>query len=271
MALEIKLTAGEVAQKAASIPFTDTTGAFESESNPGGYGGDNILESPDTTEIAYLQWRYWGSEEFGDPFALTVPQITALVGSGLTLTPTDVGLSETETDVFADGVHQVKYYPGVIALGTDDNPIQATFTNASTTVTLALGQDIEAYIEAGITHVIVGGVLYELNLSGTNNDTTLTLADAFEGATAAHDLVLLASGDEKVLVLEGGEACIVSAIGKLADRTDSCRTQEMEINKLLRWKFAANVQFDCEDYEGAHNLALAIKKSCDSGKCICNL
>lgn len=76
-------------------------------------------------------------------------------------------------------------------------------------------------------------------------------------------------GDLKVLVNKAAEKCITSSIGKLAERDCDCRETETLLNKLIRFRFAADVQHDCLDYDGAHNLVVAIGKYCDDCDCNC--
>jgi hypothetical protein len=89
-----------------------------------------------------------------------------------------------------------------------------------------------------------------------------------EGYTTVDSKAL--EGDLKVLVDQGAEKCIASQIGKLAAQDCDCTDCEEELNKLLRWRFAAPVQFDCKDYDGAHNLVVAINQICGTKDCGCH-
>jgi hypothetical protein len=72
-----------------------------------------------------------------------------------------------------------------------------------------------------------------------------------------------------ILVNKAAEACIVAAIGQLSDHQTDCPILEKHLEKLIRWRFAADVKRDLTDYDGAHNLIVAVGKYCGSTDCNC--
>lgn len=271
--LIIKLTLDSIGTKAATITLKDETGAYNVSTNPGGYGSTNELLSPATTTKAYILWRYWTDEAYSTAFSLTGQNITDIQSTGLSLTPVALGLSTDSTDVFADGIHQVKYLPAQLL----PNSATGTFTPGSKIVPLTNGLNIANLLNAGALTwigVVDGSVtkFYEVDASGTNNNTQITMKTAFSGAAPVVGAgIAAAEGDLKVLIATAAEACIVSSTGKLADIPGDCTAVEVILNKLIRWKFAAGILKDCQDYDGAHNMVVSINKYCASGKCICTV
>lgn len=134
------------------------------------------------------------------------------------------------------------------------------WTSTTTYTTVLTAPQITSILSAGglqLTPVQVG-------LSGTAGSVF---------ADGVHQLTIVATGypdgDLKVLFNQAAEQCIVSSVGKLAEKDCDCIDAERVLNKLIRYRFAADVQFDLKDYDGAHNLVIAIGKYCGSEDCNC--
>lgn len=115
--------------------------------------------------------------------------------------------------------------------------------------------------------VAAGGLVISPKFLGLSTSDTAVFADGEHHFQLVVDATTL---DIKVLVNKAAEACIVSAIGKLAERDQDCPPAEYQLNKLIRWRFAADVKHDLKDYDGAHNLIVAINKLCCGLDCNCN-
>lgn len=266
---KIELITNGISKTATSVTLQDTTGAYNVSTNPGGYGTPNPA-SPASTTKAYILWRYWTDTSYGTPFTLSAGNITSLQGAGLAITPLMQGLSTDSDAVFSDGIHQIKYIPAQALAGT------GTFTASSKIVVLSGSSGVAALQALGgivwVLVVIAGTTYaYELDTTGTNDNTQLTLKTAVTVSSGAGATVIVGGEDDiKILINKAAEACIVSSTGALADIPGSCLEVEATLNKMIRWQFAANIQYECEDYDGAHNLVVSINKYCTSGKCICN-
>jgi hypothetical protein len=267
MSLAIKIGSSSVAKKATSITLKDTTGVFDLSSNPGGYGIDNSFASP---TFAYLFWRFWtdDADAFTEAFIASANTTELVFGSGYSITPTIVG-SETMTDKFTDGVYQGNYVP------LNSTTVQGTFVVGSKIVTLSStdfdpaskGSTLAAYV-IGITGDANSTRLFEVDWTGTNDDTQITLVEEFDGVAGSYDLWFGPLQDFKVLVNKGAEECIVNTIGKISQTDCVCTKERDLVNKFIQWRFAADVQFDCEDYDGAQNLLTQINRYCAAGACL---
>lgn len=100
-----------------------------------------------------------------------------------------------------------------------------------------------------------------------STESTAVFADGEHHFQLDVDGVIL---DLKVLINKAAEACIVSATGKLSERDQDCPEAERILNKLIRWRFAADIKHDLADYDGAHNLIVAVNKLCCGMDCDCN-
>lgn len=122
-------------------------------------------------------------------------------------------------------------------------------------------EQMTAIVSAGglvVTPLLIG-------IAGATTDSKFT--DGEHHFQLDVDGVIL---DLKVLINKAAEACIVSAIGKLSERDSDCVQAEYMINKLIRWRFASDVKHDLKDYDGAHNLIVAVGKICCGLDCDCN-
>lgn len=240
------------------LTIKDSTGAYNVSTNPGGYGSPNPYNTPTQ---GFLLARYWTETSYLSTY-LDPSEMTSLLGSGLSFG------SATSANAFADGVHQLKYLP------LKDTGATAVFTNGSKTVTVT-GFDITTLGEAGAKYAAAfdgadpEGEPTLIDWTGTNNSTTITLKSVFLGATGTYALQVAVEGDLKVKINKAAEACIVGGIGKLAEVNCECIDNEKTLNKLIRWRFAADVKFDLLDYEGAHNMIVAINKICAASDCSC--
>jgi hypothetical protein len=257
MSLSIKL-AGTVNDKTASeILFKDTTGAYASPSNTGGYGVANDFITP---TYGFLRWKYWTDTAWVNTF---LDSLTDILGSdGLTRTPTEAGLTG---DVFSDGIHQVEYVP------LNSAAVSAVFTNGSKTVTFS-GWDptaIASELVAFIAGVSGGANTTDILEVDTFTSTTITLKEAFTGTTQTVALYFGPVKDIKILVNKAAEACIAKTLASGTTVDCGCATNSDNVTKMIQWRFTADVLFDCEDYVGAHNTLVQINRVCNPLTCLC--
>jgi hypothetical protein len=112
----------------------------------------------------------------------------------------------------------------------------------------------------------VGGLALTPDLVGL----TATIGASFADGIHVVQVVVDAGTQElKILVNKSAEACIVSAIGKLSEKNCDCSDCEAALQKLIRWRFAADIKRDLADYDAAHNLVVSIGKYCvDCDSCL---
>ena len=245
-----KITSIAVSKTADTITLQDTTGT--------GY------QSPYAPPfvLGYLRWKYWEDTAMGEWVELTPEQMTALnTTDGQAFTPDDVGLVTEEGAVFADGVHHMKYLP-VYSIGSC-NVLQDSDTITHLGPLSGDPTDIKWIGYPGVDPV-------EVKSAVSGSTTTITLKELWPYPTDT-DVVLYVGteADLKILVSVAAEKCIVGAIGKISSQPCDCHEAAQQVDQLIRWKFAADVHFDCKNYQGAHDLIKAINGFCQPSDCNC--
>ena len=258
MALILKFSATVADKLANTLTLKDTTGDYDVSLNPGGYGVANNFINQD---IVFIKYKTWTDTAWLQTY-LTGPQSTDLHASdGLTVVPSELGSSG---DTFPDGVDQLQMIP-LNTAGVD-----GTFTLGSKIVTLnpttfdpsTYGSTLVAYI-AGVDGTIHTKV-YEIDQTGTNDTTQLTLKEAFDEATTTLPLWFGPIKDIKILVNKAAEACIASTLGGSSPLDCNCSNNSAQVNKMIQWRFTADVLFNCDDFVGAHNTLVQLNRICNS-------
>lgn len=255
------LTKLEIAKDATSITLQDTTGAYDVDANPGGYGTPNA-EAPD---LVGMIWRYWpDTAPYANKVITDGTPIAALLGDGHPFTYEDLGLPAGS---FPSGVHHIKYYP----LETSDMIVSLTEDSAEVTVTAgtqpsALDDSYKAVVILDSSDVVKSKVML-IDWTKTHTTTTLYLQDAWEDDDATgYKLMLATEADLKVLFTELAVECLAAEIGKLSTRKN-CDTAVIDrLTELTMEKFASEIRFDCKDYTGAHNLIANVELLCTDCK-----
>lgn len=239
------------------ITVKDTTGAYNVDDNPGGYGTPNQATPP---SMVGFRWRYWPDDvDYANFISSDSTFITALLAAGKPFTTTDLGLPE---GLFSSGVHNIKYYPLASSAGT------ITLTNGSKTATYTSGTT------SALTSTVKGAVFLQssvaktavllIDQSRTMTSTVFYLTDVFLGTTGSYNIYIAAEADLKVFLKEPAENCLVSKIGTIAEKQSGCEKSFIDDTLLMtQWAFAAKRKFDCLDYQGAHNMLVGIEKKCN--------
>lgn len=266
MSLSVSIASSAVSKKATSITLKDTTGSYSSPENTGGYGVENDFLAP---SISMLFWRYWSDEDYTQYFLGEAKETALLSNSGVDIAPSQVGSTDTS---FKDGVHQVKYVP------LNDAEVTATLTNGSKLVALSPADfDAVAFGSTLVAYIVVAtdgdpstplSAALEIDWTETQSTTQLVLKEAYDGDTVSGELWFGPIIDFKVLVNKGADACIASTVGKIAQTQCVCQKERQLINQFIQWRFAADVQFECDDFDGAQNLLTQINRYCTSAQCL---
>jgi hypothetical protein len=129
--------------------------------------------------------------------------------------------------------------------------------------------EIETILSGGqLTSILSStGLVITPDLVGLTDATGAAFADGVHHVIS--ESIGFDDGDIKVLVNKAAEKFLTEQIGTLAEKDCECREKVVLLNKLLRFRFAADVQHDCSDYDGSHNLVVAIGKSSDDCDCNC--
>jgi len=265
MSLTLKFVASVVDKDAEQLLLQDTTGAYHVTTNPTGYGVENSFITPSYTFLKYKTW----TDDAWATVLLSSAQLANLLAGTLEVTPTEVGSSG---DSFPDGVDQLQMIP------MNDSGVNGTFTEGSKIVTLSTTSwDPDDYV--GLFDYIAGingsdedetGVL-EVDTDETNNTTQLTLKEAYDGPTVTTNLFYGPLKDLKVLVNKAAEACIAQTLAANSPLNCNCVNDIPKINKMIQWRFVADVLFNCDDFVGAHNTLVQLNKVCTQNLSTCNV
>lgn len=262
MSLTLKSTITVADKDASALIIKDTTGTYNVSTNPGGYGVSNSFITPTQMFLKYKTW----TDTAWVQVLLTGDQLTDILSSdGLEATPVDLG---STGDVFPDGIDQVELFP------LNDTAINGTFTNGSKIVNLSTTSwDPSTY--AGLVLYVAGidGATYtkilEIDATGTNNTAQLTLKEAYDGTTQTLSLWFGPYKDVKVLVNKAAEKCIATTLGSMSPIDCSCSNDASKVNKMIQWRFTADVLFNCDDFTGAHNTLVQLNRLCSTNSATC--
>lgn len=248
-----------VSKGADVLTLKDITGAY-SGSNTGGYGSPNAEEPT----VVAMTLRYWpDTSHYGELITEDSAVIDDLLGSGRELTPQSFGVTSSQTK-FLSGVHQLKYYPMEL------QSTVVTLTKNSKLVTVTAGTAPNTW-NAGYIGIIfsLSGIVYKkvflIDRTKSITSSTFYLTEAWPGDTEeGYNLYIAPEGDLKVFVYQAANACLVSRIGTKLGQSCNCDTQEVDkLMHMVMQMFASQVDFNCKDYQGAHNKVVAVDLLCN--------
>lgn len=249
-----------------TITLKDATGAYSAGTNPGGYGVPN----PAAPAVVALTARYWPDTlPYGNLVTDDAGIVANLLGSGQAFTTLSFG--QLTASQFAAGVHHFKYYP----LETINTVVN--LTNNSLLVTVASGTTPNTWNSGYLGIVFIDpddssySKVYRIDRAEAITTSQFYLEEAFEGLTKNGYTVMIApEADLKVLVDVPAKECLVGRIGKMAE---ACSCNNDEINRLIYMTlqlFASQVNFNCKDYQGAHNKIVGVYLECTDCKTKCS-
>lgn len=255
------LTSLSNARDAVSTLLKDATGAYNVSTNPGGYGAPNITSPPDVIGFTFRKWSGtapYGNVAYNDDDGI----ISALVGTGGYQIEAEAVAALNS--VFSSGVHQIKYY-----VGNSTDSGTATMTLGSKLVTVA-GADPTAFDTAYKAVILLDGsgvpqsnvLLLDRTVSWTS--TTFYLTEAWSAATIAGlHIRLCTEADLKILFVELANQCTADAIGSYSRRRRDCDPETVnQLMEMVAWIKAAQVKFECLDYDGANDLLEMLDATC---------
>ncbi len=254
-----------VSKDAETITLKDATGTYDGSTNLGGYGTPNA----DPPTVIGIRARYWpDSEIYASLVTEDTDFLTALLGDGVGLTKTDLGMAAGE---FSPGVHQFKYYP------LEEQDLLVDLVLNSTLVTVASGADVPDGWDTSYLGIVFQdpddnsfSKIYLIDRTKTVSSSSLYLTEKFVGTTKDDYIVHIApEADLKVLVSQNANACLVSRIGKMAADC-TCNKDEIDLLMHLTMQmFASQVDFNCIDYQNAHNKVVGVYLECNNCKTTC--
>lgn len=262
------LSKTSISKDGITLSLRDATGTYDATTNPGGYGAPNAEEPA----LVALSAKYWPDVTvYGTLISDNETVISELLGAGTNVTTETFG--GTAGAQFSPGVHVFKYYPLEL---TD---LVAELTNGDKAVTIVSGSDIPSEWNENYIGVVFKNnetneysKLHMIDAS-TLEEGTFNIEDVFEGTTGDDYSVYIGpEADLKVLMQVPASECLV---GRIANIPESCGCDSAEVNELTQLTmqmFAAQVNFNCMDYQSAHNKVYNVYLTCSDckTKCSCN-
>lgn len=268
------------ASNGLSFTLTDTTGEYNVNTRPGGYGaGQTPNNKRDYPDITFSFIRVTPLSTDGEESFIFLDQTTAQDTANYT---TNVPYSILNTDlgfttIIGDAVYQVIYYPCFSAI---ENTQNITKTNGSATLSYVsddTGLLNLSYILFPGDGSVTADATHHYRVDSIDTDAkTITLDRAYEGATGTVSSTSLRWGyayTNHVAGLYNITSCIISKISQVTTSTCSCRRGK--INNLLEARMLltsvmANMQ--CVNYEKAQGQIEYLTDFCggaQTGGCGC--
>jgi hypothetical protein len=225
--LQLKLSKVSFSADGTQLVVQDTTGNYNSVTNPTGYGAPN--RSISTNLI--LRWRLYNSSTW-----LTLDGWT---GAPYTITTSALGLTTTNPGLLPDGVETIQY------LGLYSKGGSVTVANGSTNVIYA-GMDF-----TGIDYVAFGSDLTKIYKIVSRGTGYLTLDTCYTGSLVSELVYDAQNADLQVLVQTYSNQCIDREVaGTSVEEFCTGKQLEATFHKMMRL-FIAQARFERTDYIGA--------------------
>lgn len=243
---------------AASITLADTTGVYDVNTNPGGYGTPNMPSPPHAVGIT---WRFWGEtlpySNWVTDDGSTINELVSV--NGHKFLPANLGLTIT---VFNDGVHHIKYYPFLLFTGS------YAFVQGSSTVSVigfnptTLDSKYVAALVLDGSGVVKSNVVLLKSRDQWTSTTFIIDAKWPAASVTGYQIMFATEADLKLLITSATDKCLSAKVGKVSEMK-SCDTRVVDkLVNLTMWKISADVKMQCTDYTGAHELITKAYKEC---------
>jgi len=226
----------------ASVMVQDATGAYNSTTNPGGYGAPN----PGTGAVQRTLLR---EEYLGDATPKDWEAVTNLA---------TLGGAFQWVHGFREGVTRIGY----LVVVSGGSGLSILMGNYNFTLPAA------DTLLVGATHVEIAGVLYEID-----KGKPLTSSGGYFSTPSATDQLNVAynvgySGYVYTLWNFQGEAALMKDIASSACTSLECGKEQFD-SLMARYRFylGAQYNFNLAIYSKAHNQAIALSPSFTTSKC----
>lgn len=242
MGLVLKLSKVGLSADGTTLTVQDTTGEYDAETNPGGYGEPN----PEPSTMLQMRWSLWASCLWT---LIQGDYVSADIQAGFAITTINTLLS-TGLNLLPDGVEQVQMLMGY-AMDVDNN---LAVINGSCTATLTgfIPSDFTGI--RYISFVSLPDEIFEiLNIVGN----TVYLDHPYDGDNTTELVNQWYNVDLQILVQTAGNNNINQQLARVT--AGSLKGDKLiELTSQTMDSFAASARFDAGDYQGANNLALSV-------------
>lgn len=263
------------------ITVKNTTGVYNVDTNPGGFGGINPPKSAvsyivfgisDYDQSNYNYVRYVRTQDPNNPQYLVTPNLDAILdGTPVELNSITLGITDPYGGLLAfnDGVLDLNMYTAMNLFGgvvgnQGDIYISVPPPNLST-----INLDDIYY---NYHFIMVGEDVYEIDHRiPTNNGTVLYLTEPLKVNIDSFYPVHVAN--TKIYNSRNSDCCIAAQAGKLSLTENCCRDcKDKTADNLFRvimYKISAQLNFSSGDYEKSNDLLKAALRGCETLNCKC--
>lgn len=231
--LELQLSLVSFSADGTMLTVIDSTGAYNAETNPTGYGTPNKAVSSNII----LRWKLYNSTTW-----IIIPGVSSgELASGYIITTESLGQSPTP-QLLQDGVEFVQY------LGLYDKGNVAGVTTGSKIVDISAHFSLSDF--TGIDYITFGSDLTRIYAIVSRTATTLTLDQCYEGSNTTEEVWDAQNGDLFYLVQTYSNQQLDSKVAGVTSEQLEGRTLNNLFYKMLRL-FIAQARFEQQDYYGS--------------------
>lgn len=235
--LQLKLSQVSFSADGTQLVVVDTTGAYNSVTNPTGYGTPNRAISANII----LRWKLYNSK--------TWVTLAGWTGANYTITTVALGLSQVINQLLPDGVEFVQY------LGLYTKSANFTVTAGSNRVGFT-GLDF-----TNIDYVAMGSDLTTIYKIVSRGSNYLILDSCYEGSNSTEVAYDAQNADLEVLVQTYTNMQMDDLVASTsAEQLYGNRLNDV-FNRLMR-VFIAQARFNKTDYYGADLIMQNLFKEC---------
>lgn len=231
--LQLKLNLVSLSPDGTILTVIDGTGAYDSVTNPGGYGTPNRAISSNII----LRWKLYNTQDW-----LAIASVTeADLASGFGITTQGLGQSPTP-ELLQDGVEFVQY----IALYDKGNTVVTT--PGSNVVTFT--PNFSSADFTGIDYIAFGSNLNQVYAIVSRTASTLTLDQPYSGILTTEEAWDAQNGDLQVLVQTYSNQQLDKQVAGVTSEQMEGKLLNRLFYNMMRL-FVAQARFEAQDYYGA--------------------
>lgn len=273
MALETKVQWLNVDSTGRVITVKDNTGAYNSTTNPTGYGTPNP-EVSDINSILFTISEYDSSKINKVKFVRTVdanhpeylinPSVDDIANGivNVELTSIILGISTAEEGLkdFNDGIYDINMYTLMDEVASIDGD-KGTKIITGTNLNLVYDE---------VDYIIANDIVYKIDKSIPIESTSLTLITNLEDDITAFNPAY--HSNVKALNDAASDCCGTKEAGRLAEEDCGCGCNDSKFDSLFKmwmYKIAAQIDFNCGNYSKANDLLKGAQRVCKSLNCGC--
>jgi len=245
MGLQLKLSKVSLSADGTTLIVQDTTGNYNSTTNPGGYGTPNPVRA---TTLVQLRWKLYRDCNW---LLISRSYQQSDIEAGYAITTINTGLS-TVLNLLPDGVEEIQFLSGYAMSGTVTTiPGESTVTVVDLDIsTLQPGMYISFQSQPTVLYLVksISGGIITLDTPYGGSNTT-------EHCNQWYQVVL------DVLIQTMGQNRIDDRLTRYT--VDSITDTELEnLVELTMDELAATARFNAGDIAGANDLALSVQSRC---------